>query len=213
MEAEARVGDQLYRSPCSFKVEEGDKIQVFSGRRGMRLALAIPGFISFDGDLIDSDSGRQIHDERRLNRPMSLQPGPIRFVQADEGLAGTRWVVGNELNRVGIRLSGGPQFETSAGLSEPSTPGIIQAVKDGILIHGPDGPTIGGYRRLGCVIGVDLDRLAQLRPEQTVEFNPVSLSKARSLLHKHDETLSRVGSLIGLLDQAAERTRSRRWNQ
>ena len=40
----------------------------------------------------------------------------------------------------------------------------------------------GGYPRIGTIITADLDRFAQLRPESTVEFAPVSVDHAHQLL-------------------------------
>ncbi|MBL8060045.1 MAG: hypothetical protein JNK63_04930 [Chthonomonas sp.] len=47
--------------------------------------------------------------------------------------------------------------------SEPCAPGVIQCTPNGqLIIIGPDGPTIGGYARIGAVAEEDLDNLARL---------------------------------------------------
>ena len=47
--------------------------------------------------------------------------------------------------------------------SEPCAPGVIQCTPSGqLIIIGPDGPTIGGYARIGAVIEEDLDLLARI---------------------------------------------------
>ncbi len=66
--------------------------------------------------------------------------------------------------------------------SEPSTHGTIQVTPDNqLLIHGPDGPTLGGYPKIGTIIEADLPSLAQLRPGQQIELIPVSLEVALDL--------------------------------
>lgn len=82
-------------------------------------------------------------------------------------------------DRVGIRLRG--QIEPQSGLdrSEPSVQGAIQVTPDGtVLIHGPDGPTIGGYGKIGFVIRADWHKLAHLQAGQKVSFRPVSTAEA-----------------------------------
>lgn len=66
--------------------------------------------------------------------------------------------------------------------SEPSTHGAIQITPDNqLLIHGPDGPTLGGYPKIGTIIEADLSTLAQLRPGQPMVLTPVSLEEALDL--------------------------------
>ncbi|ARU41680.1 hypothetical protein CCB80_11220 [Armatimonadetes bacterium Uphvl-Ar1] len=66
--------------------------------------------------------------------------------------------------------------------SEPSTHGAIQITPDNqLLIHGPDGPTLGGYPKIGTIIEADLPTLAQLRPGQPIQLTPISLEGALDL--------------------------------
>ena len=64
--------------------------------------------------------------------------------------------------------------------SEPAVPGVIQIPPNGLpIVLGPDGPTIGGYPKVGVVIDADLDKVGRLRPGDKVRFQAVSLEEAR----------------------------------
>lgn len=85
-------------------------------------------------------------------------------------------------NRVGCRLAG-PRLEHSGGAEIPSegmVPGSIQVPPDGQpIVMLADGPTTGGYAKVGTVIGADLPRLAQLVPGiDSVRFEAVSVEEA-----------------------------------
>ncbi|WP_295891227.1 biotin-dependent carboxyltransferase family protein [uncultured Vibrio sp.] len=80
--------------------------------------------------------------------------------------------VGQHVDRMGYRLTDGvvppPQQEL---LSEGIAMGSIQVPPNGepiVLLH--DRQTIGGYPKVGCVARIDLPRLAQAKPGQSVQF-------------------------------------------
>ncbi len=87
-------------------------------------------------------------------------------------------------DRVGLRLRG-PALRSETGvdlISEGMTTGAIQIAGDGQpIVMLPARATIGGYARIGTVIGADLDRLAQLPPGAAIRFSEVSLTEARDL--------------------------------
>jgi len=73
---------------------------------------------------------------------------------------------------VGYRLSG-PALRVPDGemISEPVLPGSIQVPPNGLpIVTMPDGPTLGGYPKLGLVDPEDLPRLAQTLPGSTLRF-------------------------------------------
>lgn len=77
--------------------------------------------------------------------------------------------------------------------SEPATPGLIQVTPDGtVVIHGPDGPTIGGYSRLGVVASADFWRVGQLTPAEQVALTPISLEAAHELRESQNRDFSRL---------------------
>lgn len=87
-------------------------------------------------------------------------------------------------NRAGVRLDGGalcgsiPDQIESVG----TLPGYVQVPPDGNpIVLGVDGPTTGGYPVIACVIERDVPRLAQVSPNDRVEFEWVTHEQARTM--------------------------------
>jgi hypothetical protein len=114
-----------------------------------------------------------------------LGPQADRFSQAgiDAFLGGT-YEATARADRTGIRLSGA-LIEHSRGadlISEGIAAGAIQVPGDGqpfVLLAAR--PTVGGYPKIGTVIGADLEKFAQLRPGNRVTFQAVSPEEAREI--------------------------------
>lgn len=111
-----------------------------------------------------------------------------------------------EASLIGVRLEAGLPGKPSLPLSEPSVPGVIQVTPDGtLLIHGIQGPTIGGYHRAGAVIAADIWKLGQYRHGDTPRLTPVTPKEAKNLLQTHlnhtQNTLQTIQKTIFLLDQ------------
>jgi len=78
-------------------------------------------------------------------------------------------------------------------VTEPTFPGTIQITNSGepiILMN--DCQTTGGYRILGYVIDVDLYKIAQLRPKDSISFEVIDFTEAYLLMRKRDEILNRL---------------------
>ncbi len=88
-------------------------------------------------------------------------------------------------DRMGYRLEGDSIAPASDGiLSEGICLGAIQVPADGqpiILIN--DRQTIGGYPKIGSVIGLDIFKLTQLMAGDEVHFTPVSIEQAHNEIH------------------------------
>jgi biotin-dependent carboxylase-like uncharacterized protein len=88
-------------------------------------------------------------------------------------LCASAWTVTPTSNRVGIRLDG-PVLERARDGELPSEPcvfGSIQVTTAGLpVVLGPDHPVTGGYPVIAVVADRHLDRLAQLRPGETLRF-------------------------------------------
>jgi len=86
------------------------------------------------------------------------------------------WRVSARSDRTGYRLSGEPLLVPSVSLpSEPVMPGSIQVPPSGEpIVTGYDGPTVGGYPKLGLIDSVHLSWLLQCRPGQDVRFEPAA---------------------------------------
>ncbi|CAK5281441.1 unnamed protein product [Mycena citricolor] len=105
---------------------------------------------------------------------------------------GTRWKVGLDSNRMGVRLLSETdefRFEWSRGSgglggSHPSNildtpyppPGAVNVNGETPVILGPEGPDMGGYVCLCVVVPEDLAIVGQLRDGSIVEFRPVSMT-------------------------------------
>lgn len=108
---------------------------------------------------------------------LPVWPGPQAelFSAADRDAFFSRsWTVSARSDRTGYRLEGPPLAgATQAIPSEPVLPGSIQIPPDGRpIVTMRDGPTVGGYPKLGLVDPAHLSWLAQCRPGQSVRFVP-----------------------------------------
>jgi biotin-dependent carboxylase-like uncharacterized protein len=107
---------------------------------------------------------------------LKVVPGPRDdwFVDPDV-LVRTNWQVTNKSDRVGMRLVGMPldyRWPDRQLPSEGATRGAIQVPPNGFpVILGPDHPVTGGYPVIGVVIDDDIDKVAQIRPGQTVRLH------------------------------------------
>ena len=121
-------------------------------------------------------------DERRnYNAPPPLRVWPgAQWQQLSDPervhFFATTWTVSPQSDRVGYRLSGPPLgVSLPPLLSEPAGLGVIQLPPDGEpLVLMRDGPTVGGYPKIGVLAAEDLDWLAQCRPGQAVRFRPAN---------------------------------------
>ncbi|MCC3374902.1 5-oxoprolinase subunit PxpB [Cohnella sp. REN36] len=97
-------------------------------------------------------------------------------------------------DRMGIRLEGAPLRLSSPiePVSHGVTPGTVQVPPDGqpILLASGCQPT-GGYPILAHVISADLPLLGQLRPGQSVSFEPVGLAAAHAALARQEKERAR----------------------
>lgn len=110
--------------------------------------------------------------------PLRVWPGPQQHLFDAAELAAffeQSWTVSAQSDRVGYRLDGkalAPRRRQM--LSEPTRVGSIQVPESGLpIVTMRDGPTVGGYPKLGLVDPADVSWLAQCRPGQTVKFTPL----------------------------------------
>jgi biotin-dependent carboxylase-like uncharacterized protein len=107
---------------------------------------------------------------------LAVVPGPRDdwFVDPDV-LVHNDWVASDRSDRVGMRLVGRPlqhRYPDRQLPSEGTTRGAIQVPPNGLpVILGPDHPVTGGYPVVGVVIDEDIDKIAQLRPGQSVRLH------------------------------------------
>ena len=91
--------------------------------------------------------------------------------------------VSNEFNRMGCKLKGEPiKCDKEEIISEGISFGAIQIPSNGqpiILLK--DRQTIGGYPKIGAVLGIDCFKLAQAKPTTKLSFKLISLQAAQSI--------------------------------
>lgn len=171
----------------SLALRKGDVLKIAPPKTGVRTMIALPGGIkgapilgSLSGASVEKGDeivakGASARDPQALvHPPMSLTTGAFRVVpigSADPWIERT-YTASRLMNRVGIRLEGCSGLtDLATKASEPSVLGVIQLTGDGrLIIHGPDGPTIGGYLKLGCIVSEDLNRLGQVAPGDALRF-------------------------------------------
>lgn len=193
--------DGLDVAPDSrFYVRAGQQLAVRPTTEGLRAYLAAHGgFRLAEPGTWSSQTSRE-HEAAVRAKPLSNHDSPsfLRVITDVPGsLTGAR--VTNRIDRVGLRLEPERRIETAGdGLSRPTVVGCVQATPDGqLLVHGPDGPTIGGYDTVGVVCRADIPILAQLRPGEDVTFRPVTRDEAIAALRAKEQAVAELFATLG----------------
>lgn len=120
--------------------------------------------------------------------PIRVVAGPQAYLFDEDALARlvrSEWTVSPTSDRMGSRLVG-PSIAPRIAASLPSEAtclGAIQIPDDGQpIVLLADGPTVGGYPKVGAVISADLGRFAQLGPGSRVHFSWVTIAEAATAL-------------------------------
>lgn len=174
-----------------FWAEAGSELALTPRPHGLRCYLALPGGVDLAlnprkallsaQDSIKSRESPTFSCPQRASRAFVELDNPVLRIVQSPDLHHKTANVTTSLDRVGIRMDcHGLDAMPRNDRSRPSVIGAIQGAPNGqLLIHGPDGPTIGGYRVLGVVASVDHWLLGQLRPGVKVQLRNLSLSEAR----------------------------------
>ena len=98
-------------------------------------------------------------------------------------------------DRMGYRLSG-PKIEHTAGadiVSDGLPLGGVQVAGDGLpIVLMADRGTAGGYTKIATVISVDVWRLSQAAPDDTVRFEAVTIDEAIAARRDQEEALNAI---------------------
>ncbi len=151
------------------------------------------------GDVLglgEASSGRR--RARRSAAPLNARSGPIRVVlgpqarafraEAQAAFLGRAYTATAQRDRSGTRLAGSVLGHQGSAeiLSDGLLPGAIQVPADGQpLVILADGPTTGGYPKIGWVITPDLGRIAQAGPGTGLRFEAVAVEAAHALIREH----------------------------
>lgn len=89
--------------------------------------------------------------------------------------------INNASDRSGCRLDGVPiKAKNARMISEGVSYGAVEIAADGLpIIILKDGPSIGGYAKIGTVFSLDLAKLAQKQPNSQVRFQPMTMQDAQ----------------------------------
>lgn len=213
------AGDELSIGPpsdgrfCYLAVEGGIDVAPTLGSRATYLPTAMGGY-----------RGRRLeaNDEIPVGAPAVAGPapgfraptedcsvGPIRLVAGPQAhlfseetlarLEASSYSISPASDRMGSRLNG-PSIAPvmKAGLpSEAACLGAVQVPDNGqpiaLLV---DGPTVGGYPKVGVIASADFARFGQLRPGVEVRFQFISVAEAQALRAAAIERLEAVLSAI-----------------
>ncbi len=194
--------------PSSFTLAEGEVLRIGHTPAGARTYLAVKGGWLTPLELSSRSRETPILAGQRLEappsstpvrRPNSLRPpriddDVIRIIEGpdiDQALDFEQWIaesfrVGNQANRMGLRLSGPSLMleNRPERVSMPVATGAMQIAGGQLIILGVACGTIGGYPHVGHVISADLHRLGQLRPGAQVRFARVAMADARRIDHE-----------------------------
>lgn len=112
-----------------------------------------------------------------------------------------KFIFTNDINRMACRLDG-PLIEhkLSANIISDGTPnGAIQVPANGkpiILLN--DRQTTGGYPKIACAVTVDIQKIAQAKPGDTVSFKSISVLKAHLLYKNYLNNFNRIKNALNL---------------
>lgn len=220
---QAWVDDRPMKAGTTFNVSAGSTLRIGDSAIGTRGYLCVAGGFQVDAILGSRTAlehvkrndvlicrrshvaGRSLRESIvSFRRSMILRclPGP----QADwfevDAFLNQKYVVSPLSNRMGLRLGGKPLALPNRELvSEPVCPGTVQVVNDGqCIILGVDGQTIGGYPKIAQVISADLDCIGQLRPNQEVRFEQVTLADAETIRDAADAIMRDILMRLHILN-------------
>jgi allophanate hydrolase subunit 2 len=197
------LNDQPVEGWMSFRVKPGDILDIQQVKSGCRAYLAISGGI----DVTEVMGSRSTYVGGKIGgfHGRVLQAGDVLKCGETKRLAAVRKTPADMIpaypSEIVIRAIPGPQddfFQAGLDISEPTMPGGVQIPADEQPIILMVEQTVGGYTKIVTVISVDLPKVAQATPGDTIRFEKVSLETAHLLyqeqlkkLHDLEESLSR----------------------
>lgn len=204
---------QHLETGTTFTLESGEELHVGGTGVGVRAYLCVHG--GFDAPLIlgsrsafdpvQAEMELRCASSRARSRFIRFTPAWSQSPAVLHALPGPQsdWFPARDVwsqeftvapasNRMGLRLQGTPLVVPPRELvSEPVCPGAVQVTRDGqCIILGMEGQTIGGYPKIAQVISADLDIVGQLRPNDPVRFERVTIEEAEGRYREQQAELS-----------------------
>lgn len=180
----------------------------YNGRRlqaGDELPLGEPSGRGQEGLALPRSLQIEVGGEVSLRVVPGLYHHRLTAQAAEQFFADT-WTVGSEADRTGYRFKGGtplafePREQPFGAGSDPSN--IVDAcypigsiqVPGGlepIILH-RDAVSGGGYATIGTVISPDLNRMAQMQPNQKARFVAITLEEALAVRRRYNQQLENL---------------------
>ena len=118
-----------------------------------------------------------------------------------ETLLGSEYKVSVQSDRMGYRLDG-PPIEHVSGpdiVSDGTPLGAIQVPGNGLpIVLLSDRGTTGGYAKIATVVSVDIGRMAQALPGDTIRFGEVSVAEAHAIFAEQEAALRDLAESAGV---------------
>jgi antagonist of KipI len=142
------------------------------------------------------EDARPIYEDHPV---VDMIPGPQQNYFTDESVEtffSSAYSVSAISDRMGYRLEGPPLVHRKAVelISEGMTFGAIQVPSNGLpIVMMADGPSTGGYPKIGAVASGDLPLLAQCVPNQSrIRFRETTVTKAQEKYRAVFEGLQKI---------------------
>jgi antagonist of KipI len=210
-----RVGSTRSGARCYLCVQGGIAVKPLLGSASTHLLSGLGGFEGRPlrkGDVVHIGSATKSFRQRKLaprlqtylsaRLVLRVTAGPQSDWFTESSLrsfyAGS-YRVGEQSNRMGLRLEGAPVKHTSGGemITEGVSLGAVQVPHGGMpIILFVEQQTTGGYPKICNVISADLHCVGQLRPRDEIRFEQVTLETARSLLLEQEKLLESEESIL-----------------
>ena len=211
--AKIAVGGFTDAASCILAIEGGFDLAPCMGSLS---TYARGGFGGFEGralhagDLVPLARNAATPGPERKAPPIEYGGGPIRVVlgpQEDwfepasiERFFAEPYTITAEADRMGMRLKG-VKLAHSKGfniVSDGIAPGHIQVPGTGQpIVLLADRQTVGGYPKIGAVIGADLPRLGRMRPGDIIRFARIEVADAEAARRKQAAAFAKLVQAIG----------------
>jgi len=204
-----RLGHTQTGARCYLCVRGGIRVPLWLGSASTHLLSGLGGVAGRalqPGDLLRIGREPAFAPKTALCRDAMARLTPRTILRATAGAQSNRfsektchlfynstYTVTEEANRMGLRLQG-PALHLTGQAGQPSqgvSCGSVQVTGAGQpLILFVEQQTTGGYPLIASVISVDLPSVGQLRPGDSVSFEPVTITDAVRLLKQQEQWIA-----------------------
>jgi antagonist of KipI len=190
-------------------IRGGIAVEPFLGSASTHVLSGLGGFLGRalrEGDRLEIGAASLQYRQRILAPKMLERLQPRKVIRVTDGpqsewFANSAWKtffegafrVAEQSNRMGIRLEGPPiPLDSSREMiTEGVSLGAVQVPPSGQpIILFVEQQTTGGYPKIANVISADVHSLGQLRPRDSIRFERIEMSAARSLLKEQEALLA-----------------------